>query len=97
MKHFVIFKFEDGYMNDEVIDHAKVTFNSLKEALPEDIFDVKIHKNIVERLFNGDLMVEMDVKNEDSLRTYLVHPIHVALTDVWGPHIQSRLSFDYEN
>lgn len=94
MTHMVFMKFEDGYFCDKVFSEISEAFNRLAAALPDDILSVSLAKNCIERDANMDMLIEMRLKGEDSLGTYLHHPIHLAIGEVMNPHIVSRASFD---
>lgn len=94
MRHYVLFKFEEGYMNQNLLRNAEDTFQTLESQLPEEIQKVNIFTNCVDRDTNYDLMIAMDLRNTDSLEKYLTHPIHKGLVKEWLPHIERRASFD---
>lgn len=97
MTHMVFMKFEDGYFNNDVFSKISDAFESLAEALPEEILSVSLRKNCVARKFNMDMLIEMKLRGEDSLGVYLEHPIHLAIGEIMNPHIVNRASFDYED
>lgn len=96
MNHIVVFKFEENFMDAALVDNAKKVFQQLKRELPQDVLQVGVYENIVERDTNYDLLVSMELAKRDSLDKYLNHPIHVALVKDWIPHISSRASLDYD-
>jgi len=95
VKHLVLFKFEKNYMSQELLMKAEEVFFLLKKELPDDITEVEVHENCVARDMNLELIVLMTLAGEESLDTYLNHPLHVALVKEWIPHIIQRVSFDY--
>lgn len=97
MTHMVFMKFESGYFCDSVFCEISAAFNDLAEALPDDILSVTLSKNCVERDSNMDMLIEMKLRSEAALGTYLHHPIHLAIGEVMNPHIISRASFDRED
>lgn len=94
MKHIVLFRFEEGFFDDAVVREAKDAFAELSSVLPDDIGQVEIRKNCVERDGNFDLAVMMELKGEASLNRYLNHPAHIALVKRWLPVLHARASFD---
>ena len=95
MKHFVLLKFEPSYLTEEIYLEIETAFAELKKALPDDILAAIVHKNIIARESNMDIMIEMDLKSSASLHTYLNHPVHQAIGAKMNPHITNRVSFDY--
>jgi len=95
MKHFVLMRFDSGYLNDALFEEICRDFGSLQPALPEQIRSIAVHRNCVERDTNMELMVEFDLASPEALNVYLKHPIHLSLMERLIPHITSRCSFDY--
>lgn len=95
MKHFVLLKFEPSYLTEEIYLEIETAFAELKKALPDDVLAAIVHKNIIARESNMDIMIEMELKSSASLPTYLNHPIHQAIGAKMNPHITNRVSFDY--
>ncbi len=96
MRHLVLFRFEEGYFTEEQMDHGREVFAKLQEALPQEILEVHLHRNCVERDTNANICVDMHLRSEQALELYLNHPIHCALVKEWLPHITNRISFDYK-
>lgn len=89
-----MFRFQEGFFQDSVVEDAKKTFEVLKRELPEDIKSVEICRNCVDREGNCDLAVIMELKEAASLDRYLDHPVHRELVGRWAPEIRMRASFD---
>ena len=96
MTHYVLFRFEDGFMSDEVVNRFEETYAELKTLLPGDILDYAIYGNCVERDSNMDMMVKIELKERASLQRYLQHPEHIALISSFSAHEKNRVSFDCE-
>ena len=94
LRHFVIFKFEEGFFTEEHLEEYEKAFAEIRDAY-EEIYDVRIHKNCVDRPANMDLMIEMDLQDESALSAYLSHPEHIRMGQKYNPHVTSRVSFDY--
>ena len=77
MKHFVLLKFEPSYLTEEIYLEIETAFAELKKALPDDILAAIVHKNIIARASNMDIMIEMDLKSSASLPTYQIGRAHV--------------------
>ena len=95
LKHFVIFKFEDNFFNEEHFEEYVNAFKEIKNAF-DGIKDVKIHRNCIDRPANMDLMIEMDLADASMLSQYLSYPEHVRMGNKYNPHVTNRVSFDYE-
>ena len=96
MRHFVGMKFEPGYFSPAVFEEIAAAFAALREALPEEILACVVHRTIVEREQNLDLLIEMELKDRASLEKYLPHPIHRGIGEVMNPHVVKIASFDCE-
>ena len=96
MRHYVLLKFEPNYYNKDVVDFTKNTFNKIKDSL-DGIFNVKVLRNCIERDSNMDIMIEMELKDEESLTAYLEHELHLKYASVIDKHIVSKVSFDYND
>lgn len=96
MIHMVFMKFEEGFCSEQVIKEIADAFARLRQALPDNIRDVEIKRNCIQRDANMDLLIRMELTNADSLPLYLSHPIHRDIGEKINPHIVNRCSFDYE-
>ena len=95
MKHFVLLKFDPAYLTNENYHEIETAFRDLKNALPANIKNAIVHRNIIDRASNMDIMIEMELDSAESLPIYLNHPIHLAIGEKMNPHITNRVSFDY--
>lgn len=95
MTHLVLMKFQDNFLNDANLSEISEAYQELKKALPEEIYNVNIYRNIVARESNMDIMIELELKNADSLPIYLTHPIHQAISTKMNPYVITRVSFDH--
>lgn len=96
MKHCVLFKFEPGYYNEDVLNYTKEVFCSIAERL-DGIVSLNVYSNCVVRDSNMDMMVEMELENKDALASYLNDNLHKAFVNKTDNHLVSRVSFDYED
>ena len=96
MRHFVFMRFEKDYFDKAVFEYIEETFSRLQSVLPEEILACRVRQNCVERESNMDLMIEMELKNRQSLELYLKHPLHLAIGERMNSYITSRCSFDCE-
>ncbi len=95
MTHIVMMKFEEGFFSPAVTAQIGEAFAALAKALPDEIREVQIEENCVQRPVNMDLFIRMELAGEQSLPVYLDHPIHRKISGTINPHIVSRCSFDY--
>ena len=93
LKHYVFFKYEEGFLNDEKIAEMKAVFDAVCRDV-EGALSYKITKNAIERDSNMDLMVTMELCDEEALFSYLSHREHVAIGKRYAPHITKIFSFD---
>jgi len=96
MKHYVLFKFEPDYYNEDVLKYTKEVFYSIGKKL-DNILNVNVYSNCIIRDSNMDVMVEMDLENKESLDFYLNDALHKAFADRTDKHLVLRVSFDYED
>ena len=87
-------KLKDGAFDGRALQDYVATFDALMKALPDDILAVKVSRNAVSRPSNMDVMIEMRLKDESSLGTYLRHPLHVAIGERYNPLVERIASFD---
>lgn len=96
MTHLVLMKYQPGFFDEACFQEISEAFSQLKAALPEEILRAQVYKNCVEREFNMDILIELELSRPESLAIYLAHPIHVAISSKMNPFITNRVSFDYE-
>ena len=96
MKHYVLMRLKEGVFDARAEEDYRQTFEALKEALPEEILSVRVRKNTVSRPQNMTVMIEMTLKNEQSLGRYLRHPLHVGIGERYNPFVEAIASFDCE-
>ena len=93
--HYVFFKYEEGFLDEEKINEMRDVFDTVLKDV-DGAENYEIVKNAVERDSNMDLMVKMELADEKALREYLSHPDHVAIGKRYAPHITKIFSFDEE-
>ena len=96
MTHYVLMKYQPGFFDEACFQEISAAFAQLKDALPEEILQVRIYKNCIEREFNMDIMIELELSRAESLGIYLNHPIHLAISGKINPFVINRVSFDHE-
>ena len=96
MKHYVLMRLKEGVFDETAEQDYRDTFARLREALPEDILAVTVLRNVVDRPQNMTVMIEMTLKDADSLPKYLNHPLHKAIGQRYNPFVEAIASFDCE-
>lgn len=94
MKHYVLLKFKPNYYNDDVLNYTKCVFNNIGKL--ENIENINVYKNCIDRDSNMDIMIEMEVKSKDMLSLYLQHKLHIDFVNTVDSQLISRVSFDCE-
>ena len=94
MKHFVLMRLQPGVFDEKAERDYRETFEALRKALPEEILDVTVRRNVVDRPQNMTVMIEMTLKDRDSLQKYLTHPLHVGIGQRYNPFVEAIASFD---
>ncbi|MBO6534166.1 MAG: Dabb family protein [Muricauda sp.] len=95
LRHVVLFKFNETSSAEEIAQ-VEAAF----DALPSKISEIKAYEkglnnspeNLNKELTHCFLLTFESEKDRD---TYLVHPDHVAFTEIAGPHIADVLVVDY--
>lgn len=95
MTHLVLMKFQENFLDEDNFIQIKEAYQELKEALPEEIIDIQLYRNIIDRESNMDILIKLELKNADSLPIYLRHPIHQAISTKMNPYVTTRVSFDH--
>ena len=96
MRHIVMMKLRDGCFDASAEQEYRETFEALKAALPEEILEVRVLRNVVSRPMNMDVMVEMKLRDASSLPKYLKHPLHVGISEKYNPVVERIAMFDSE-
>ena len=96
MKHFVLMRLQPGVFDEEAERDYRETFEALQKALPEEILDVTVRRNVVDRPQNMTVMIEMSLKDQASLQKYLSHPLHIGIGQRYNPFVEAIASFDCE-
>lgn len=95
MKHFVLIKLKEGELGPEVVKRAKELLSRCIGAI--DGFEaVEAYTNCFPREENYDLMLEMRMKSDSTLREYLPHRLHKEFIEYIAPKTASKITFDRE-
>ena len=98
VKHIILWQFSDG-LSDEQKKKAANEAKSGLEALSGRINGLVDIKVVTDGLMssNADMMLDSTFTDEAALRSYSVHPEHVAVADTRvRPFIKTRVCMDYE-
>ncbi|MBQ9307613.1 MAG: Dabb family protein [Clostridia bacterium] len=94
--HFVMMRLKDGIFDRAAEQDYIATFDAIREALPEDVLDVRVSRNCIDRPQNMTVLIELLLRDETSLPKYLQHPLHKAIGERYNPHVEQIASFDCE-
>lgn len=98
VKHIIIWTLKDEYSNEEkaaIKAEIKAGLEGLKGKI-DGLTDIKVYTEGLESS-NGDLMLDSTFVSEEALKSYAVHPDHVAVaTGKVRPHAKIRSCFDFE-
>ncbi len=98
VKHVILWQLKDEYSEEEkrnICKNAKRELEALKGNI-DGLTDIKLN---IEKLdsSNADMMLDSTLVNEDALKAYQVHPMHVAAADKFvRPFTKARFCLDYE-
>lgn len=98
VKHMIIWKLEEG-LTDEQRKNAKSDIKSSLEGLVGKIEGLLKMEIVIDKLesSSGDIMMDSEFVNEEALKAYQTHPLHVDIANnLVRPNVAVRLSLDYE-
>ena len=96
IRHIVMMRLKPGVFTEEAEKDYRDTFEAIRDALPGDVLDVRVERNIVNRSQNMTVMIEMILRDESSLDLYLQHPLHREIGRRYNPSVEAIASFDSE-
>ena len=93
MTHYIIYKLK----NEE--DYAKICdeLTLVLENMKKDIEGVKAYsfvKNAFKGNYNYDMMIKITMLDEETLKRYKPHELHVKLKEISLKYIESKVIFD---
>lgn len=94
MVHYILFKFREGTLTDEVINVFADKYEQLEKRY-EGFVNPQIYRNIVMRDNNLDLMVTIEMANREVLQSYLDSEEHLELQERFGQLVEMQFSFDH--
>ena len=97
IKHMIIWKLEEGLTNEQK-EEAKSNIKSRLEGLVGKIEGLLKMEIIIDKLesSSGDIMMDSEFVNEEALKAYQTHPLHVEIANNVVLNVAVRLSMDYE-
>ncbi|MBE6798466.1 MAG: Dabb family protein [Ruminococcaceae bacterium] len=99
VKHIILWQLKDELTDDEKIS-VKQGIKEGLEGLSGNIPGLKEIKVYTDGLSssNADVMLYSAFDNEEALKGYAVHPLHVAVADgKVRPYTKTRLCLDFED
>lgn len=98
VKHIILWNIDEKYSHEEkekIKKNIKTALEGLKGKIP-GLTDIKVNLNGLSSS-TADLMLDSTFENEQALKTYAVHPMHVEAADTLvRPYTSSRSCLDYE-
>ncbi len=98
VKHVILWTLKDELTAEEkstIKQEIKEGLEGLKSKVP-GIVDIKVNINGLASS-NADLMLDSTFESEEALKSYAVHPDHVAVADSKvRPYTKVRCCLDYE-
>lgn len=98
VKHIILWKLKDEILAEEKIKikkNIKSALESLQGVIP-GLTDIHVQIDSLPSS-NADLMLDSTFESFDALKSYAIHPAHVAAADsAVRPFTQTRLCLDFE-
>ena len=98
VKHVILWKLKSEYTNEEK-EQIKCGVKEGLEGLSgkiDGLIDIKVFKDGLASS-NADMMLDSTFENEDALKNYAKHPLHVEVADTKvRPFTEQRSCLDFE-
>lgn len=94
MVHYLLLRFKENALSDTIVDVFMEKFAAL-EKQHEGIVNPQVYRNIVTRDGNMDLMVTVEMRSLEDLKTYLESPEHLELQERYKDLVEQQVSFDH--
>ena len=96
VKHIILWTLKDEVKNDESIKLGiKNGLEGLMGKIP-GLTDIKVQTEKLSSS-NADVMLDSTFENEDALKNYATHPLHVEVADTKvRPYTATRSCLDFE-
>ena len=95
MIHYVLIKLKEGEPVPEIVPRAKELLSRCVGEI-EGFESVEVYPNCFQREQNYDIMLEMRMKNSDTMREYLPHRLHREFVEYLAPKAADKVTFDRE-
>ena len=92
MVHYLLLRFKENALTESIIDVFADKFESL-EKQHEGIVNPQVYRNIVSREGNMDLMITVEMRSLEDLKTYLESPEHAELQERYKDPAALQTSF----
>lgn len=98
VKHIILWNLKDGFSTDEkvkIMAEIKEGLESLQGKI-EGLIDIKVQTEKLDSS-TADLMLDSTFENEDALKFYSTHPLHVKVAnEKVRPFTAVRSCLDFE-
>lgn len=98
LKHVILWQLKDEFTAEEkeaIKAGIKSGLEGLKGQVP-GLLEVIVYTNGLASS-NADVMLDATLENEDALKGYAVHPVHVEVADTKvRPFTKTRMCLDFE-
>ena len=98
VKHIILWTLKEEYSNEEkesIKSGIKEGLEGLAGKIP-GLIDIKVQKEKLASS-NADVMLDSTFENEDALKNYAVHPMHVEVANTKvRPYTATRSCLDFE-
>lgn len=94
MRHYVLFKFKPRCFTEDLLNYIKDAYTEIEKL--ENIEEANVYCNCVERDLNMDIMIELKLKDKDTLKYYLESDLHKNFAKNLDDRVLTRVSFDCE-
>ena len=97
VKHIILWTLKSDIADSEKLkikQHIKMALEGLKGKIP-GLIEIKVNIEPLESS-NAELMLDSTFENEQSLKEYSTHPLHVAVANKYvRPYTATRSCMDY--
>ena len=99
VKHVIIWTLKEEYSDAEkakIKADMKESLEALKGVIP-GLIDIKLYTEPLPSSKNAEVLLDTTFENEEALKSYAVHPVHVeAANTKVRPFVSGRSCMDYE-
>ena len=94
MVHYLLLHFKEDMLSDGIIDVFADRFAAL-EKRHEGIVNPQIYRNVSPLKENMDLMITVELRSFEDLKTYLESPERAELRERYKDIVDAHVSFDH--